>query len=75
MDPINPDVADAPLSAAEDAIQAVALAFDAFNPAKYETHRAQAIIDLSNAVHDLTTWHSMYDYRTGTLVTLVDEED
>ena len=66
--PINTDVAGKPLTEAEDAIAAVYVAFESFNNAKYETSRAQAIVDLSNAVSDLISWHSMYDFERGQIV-------
>lgn len=66
--PINPDVVGVPLSYAEDAIAAVHYAWDDFATATTETKRAQAITDLSNAISDLSPWHSMYDYQSGCIV-------
>jgi hypothetical protein len=38
-----------------------------FMHSKTPTDQAQALVDLSNAMHDLRTWIPGYDYETGSL--------
>lgn len=71
---VNTDVEGKPLHEAEEAIEAVYVTFESFNDAKYETSRAQALIDLSNAVSDLISWHRMYDYERGEIVGIYEED-
>ena len=50
-----------------DAIRAVSRGWQSFSRATSPMDAAEALLELSTAVHNLTTWHPGYDYETETL--------
>jgi hypothetical protein len=65
----NVAVADDPatLKDAAEAIETVAAAWDRMSNARSPLDQAQGMVDMSNAMSDLRTWHPEYDYKTHTL--------
>jgi len=62
---MNKKVASQPLTEAGDAIASVVWAWERFDDARSEAGRASALLELSNAISDLESWHVDYDYERG----------
>ena len=57
-----------------EAIGELSYAWDQFATASTFPRQASALERLANAMHDVKTWHPDYDYETGEIVGLYEED-